>query len=260
MQAEPFFPCLHLYLFTFFPFRHYSFPAFQHISIATPLLELRFTEYSTSGFIYKESFLSRLGDLPSNRTLLHQHFTTITFLQSINLVSEKPITFDYLLPLAKMCLVQLHKSSKSASYVDMADYPVPARIVTTAYSSGSSDEKHQKTHTVDASSRRSSVYIPSTTAVHSSPSSPGYLRAQRRNTMASGGPARASYVSSRGAAYHRCTEKFFYGRDSGEPLLLAAQDMGLGDHSGGERSSLDDLSIRSTSTTEGANGSVIVRY
>lgn len=77
----------------------------------------------------------------------------------------------------------------------------------------------------------------------------------------SGGPARASYVSSRGAAYHRCTEEFFYGRNSGEPLLLAAEDMGSGDHSGDEKSFSDNQSFQSsTSTTKGVNGSVIVRY
>lgn len=159
-----------------------------------------------------------------------------------------------------MCLVQLHKSSKSASYKDMADYSVPARIVTTAYSSGSSDEKHQKAQVINVSARRSSVYIPSTTAVHSSPSSCVRLRAQRRNTMASGGPTRASYVSSRGAAYHRYTEKFFYGRDNGEPLLLAAEHMGSSDHSGDENSSSSDSSIRSASTTTSANGNVVVSY
>lgn len=159
-----------------------------------------------------------------------------------------------------MCLVQLHKSSKSVSYQDMSDYPVPARIVTTACS-GSSDEKHQKVHVINVPTRRSSIHVPSTTAVHSSPSSPGYLRAQRRNTMASGGPARASYVSSRGAAYHRYTEKFFYGRDSGEPLILSAEDMGLEDHSGDEKCSSDGQSVRSaTSTTQSMDGNVIVKY
>lgn len=157
-----------------------------------------------------------------------------------------------------MCLVQLHKSSKSASYKEMADYSVPARIVTTAYSS--SDDKHQKVHIVNTSGRRSSVHIPSTTAVHSSPASSGYTRAQRRSTM-SGGPERGSYISSRGAAYHRSNEKSFYGRDSGEPLLMASGDMGSGDHSGDDKSFLDSESITSSrSTTEGVNGSVIIKY
>lgn len=156
-----------------------------------------------------------------------------------------------------MCLVQLHKSSKSVSYRDMSDYPVPARIVTTAYSRGPSDEKHHKVQVVNVQARRSSEYIPSTAAVHSSPSSSHvHLRTQRRNTMASGGPARASYVSSRGASYHRYTEKFFYGRDSGEPLLLSTDDMTRPR----DRPSSDDLSIRSTSTTGGVSGSVIVSY
>lgn len=152
-----------------------------------------------------------------------------------------------------MCLVQLHKSSKSVSHKDMSDYPIPARIVTTAYSCGSSGEKHHKSQVVNVLSRRSSVYIPSTTAVHSSPPSARLdLRVQRRNTMASGGPARASYVSSRGAPYHRCTEKLFYGRDSGEPLLQPTEDR--------SSSSSSSSSIRSTSTTGGVNGSVIVSY
>lgn len=85
----------------------------------------------------------------------------------------------------------------------MVDYSVPARIVITI------DEKH---HAID-SQRRASVSRPRS-----------YRRAQRRNTMASGGPERASYVSSRGAAYHRCNEKFFYGRDSSEPLLKSDLD------------------------------------
>jgi hypothetical protein len=70
--------------------------------------------------------------------------------------------------------------------------------------------------------------------------------------MASGGPGRASYVSSRGAAYHRCNEKFFYGRDSSEPLLESDSDSDVSS----TKSEKSD-----TSTVCGTvNGSVVVKY
>lgn len=146
-------------------FVYYSLPAFQHI--ACPLRLLLFQsvpEYSTSSFIYKDdpSSQSRRFSFDQNTTpSVLQHYRlspSLLISQSTNRLSPQTNQTNQIQSLVNMCLVQLHKSSKSASYKDMADYAVPARIVTTAYS-GSSDEKHQKAQVINAPARRSSMYI-----------------------------------------------------------------------------------------------------
>ncbi|KAL7271754.1 hypothetical protein RUND412_005469 [Rhizina undulata] len=127
-----------------------------------------------------------------------------------------------------MCIVSCHRAITSYSKMDSA---MPARIVTVArsnsiYKGHSRSSALPQQCTVSMSEKMTaSGTLP--VAVHAS-NEEAYLRITRKNSFVStaGCPARVSYVSSRGAGYVRTSEKFFYGRDSGEPLLVNAGEMG----------------------------------
>ena len=127
-----------------------------------------------------------------------------------------------------MCLVEIHRSSsKATQYKNMSAPLVPARIANPATTSSTScflNEKLPRVHILASSPRSSprSSYSSLDEPIHSVASSSSCLRVRSRNHSTSVcSPKKDGYTSSRGAHYIRSVKKLPYGRDSGEPLLLA---------------------------------------